>query len=205
MEWKITDTLVPYDEAIAFMEERVDYILAHKADEMVWLLEHPPLYTAGTSANAADLLEARFPVYQSGRGGQYTYHGPGQRIAYVMLDLRKRGQDLRRYVQQLEEWIILTLKEFGIAGEVRDGRVGVWVKTPQEAKIAALGVRVRKWVAYHGIAINVSPDLSHFTGIIPCGVRQFGITSFAALNNKTTLQEVDEVLKQTFEGVFPSH
>lgn len=201
MEWKLSDTLVPYEEAVAFMESRVQQIIDGTADEMVWLLEHPPLYTAGTSATGGDLLEARFPVHQTGRGGQYTYHGPGQRIAYVMLDLRKRGQDLRRYVQQLEEWIILTLKEFGVQGLIREGRVGVWVENP-EAKIAALGVRVSKWVTFHGIAINVSPDLSHYVGIVPCGISEFGVTSLKALGAKHEMNAVDAALQKTFKSVF---
>lgn len=202
MEWKFSDTLVPYEEAVAFMERRVQQIIDGTADEMIWLLEHPPLYTAGTSANGSDLLEARFPVYQTGRGGQYTYHGPGQRIAYVMLDLRKRGQDLRRFVHQLEQWIILTLKEFGVDGLIRESRVGVWVEKPVEAKIAALGVRVSKWVTYHGIAINVSPDLSHYAGIVPCGITQFGVTSLKALGARHDMKSVDSTLQTTFRNVF---
>ncbi len=230
MEWKISDSLVPYEDAIAFMEERVQQIHAHKADEMVWLLEHPPLYTAGTSAQTSDLLDARFPVHHTGRGGQYTYHGPGQRIAYVMLDLRKRGQDVRQYVQNLEAWIIDVLGAFGVKGEVREGRVGVWVNTNpspasqtlgfplplagegqgegashpaiREAKIAAIGVRVRKWVAYHGIALNVAPDLSHYAGIVPCGVREHGVTSFETLGIHPTMAEVDRQLKESFAKVF---
>lgn len=202
MEWRLSDTLVPYEEAVAFMESRVQQIIECTADEMIWLLEHPPLYTAGTSATSSDLLEAQFPVYQTGRGGQYTYHGPGQRIAYVMLDLRKRGQNLRKFVQQLESWIILTLKEFGVEGLIREGRVGVWVEKPREAKIAALGVRVSKWVTFHGIAINVSPDLSHYAGIVPCGIKEFGVTSLKALNAPHDMQEVDAVLQKTFTEVF---
>ncbi len=233
MEWKFSDMPVPYEEAVAFMESRVQRIIEGKADEMIWLLEHPPLYTAGTSATGSDLLDACFPVYQTGRGGQYTYHGPGQRIAYVMLDLRKRGQDLRRFVQQLEQWIILTLKAFGVEGLIREGRVGVWVEhTPSgngrggafhddlagdilrrqnggkrsplmtEAKIAALGVRVSKWVTYHGIAINLSPDLSHYAGIVPCGITEFGVTSLKALGAPHSMQAVDAALKRTFTQVF---
>lgn len=233
MEWKFSDTLVPYEEAVAFMESRVQQIIDGTAGEMIWLLEHPPLYTAGTSATPGGLLEAQFPVFQTGRGGQYTYHGPGQRIAYVMLDLRKRGQDLRRFVQQLEQWIILTLKEFGVEGLIREGRVGVWVehacagslrggvlhddpagdilrqqnggkRSPlmTEAKIAALGVRVSKWVTYHGIAINVSPDLSHYAGIVPCGITQFGVTSLKALGAPHVMNDVDTALQKSFDKAF---
>ncbi|TXH38413.1 MAG: lipoyl(octanoyl) transferase LipB [Rhodospirillaceae bacterium] len=209
VDWRISDELVPYPTAIAEMEARVAAIGAGEANELVWLLEHPPLYTAGTSARGADLLVAdRFPVYPTGRGGQYTYHGPGQRVAYVMLDLRQRGQDLRRYVHDLEEWVIRSLERFNIRGERRDGRVGIWVaEGKREDKIAAIGVRVRRWVTYHGIAINVEPDLSHFSGIVPCGIREtatdpLGVTSFAKLGQIVSLPEVDMVLKETFNEVF---
>lgn len=206
MEWKISPEQVSYEDAMTAMESRVQGILDGTADELVWLLEHPPLYTAGTSATQGDLLQARFPVYQTGRGGQYTYHGPGQRVAYVMLDLNRRGRDVRVYVQQLEAWIIATLATFGIKGLVRDGRVGVWVEpTPQlqvESKIAAIGVRLRKWVTFHGMSLNISPDLSHYSGIIPCGIAQFGVTSMQALGKNATLAEVDEVLQKTFADIF---
>jgi lipoyl(octanoyl) transferase len=209
VDWRISDELVPYPTAIAEMEARVAAIGAGEANELVWLLEHPPLYTAGTSARGSDLLVAdRFPVYPTGRGGQYTYHGPGQRVAYVMLDLRQRGQDLRRYVHDLEEWVIRSLERFNIRGERRDGRVGIWVTDgKREDKIAAIGVRVRRWVTYHGIAINVEPDLSHFAGIVPCGIREtatdpLGVTSVAKLGHIVSLPEVDMVLKETFGEVF---
>jgi lipoyl(octanoyl) transferase len=209
VEWRISDDLVPYPTAVAEMEARVAAIAAGNAPELVWLVEHPPLYTAGTSARSGDLLAPeRFPVYATGRGGQYTYHGPGQRVAYVMLDLRSRGQDLRRYVQDLEEWVIRTLERFNIRGERREGRVGIWVaEGKREDKIAAVGVRVRRWITYHGIAINVDPDLSHFSGIVPCGIREtdtqpLGVTSFAKLGHIISLPEVDMVLKETFAEVF---
>ncbi len=173
IEWRISDSPVPYPEAVRTMEERVAAIRAGTARELMWLLEHPPLYTAGTSARAGDLLQPdRFPVYASGRGGQYTYHGPGQRVAYVMLDLKRREPDLRRFVHDLEEWVIRTLAGFNVRGERRAGRIGIWVARPggREDKIAAIGVRVRHWVSYHGIAINLDPELAHFTGIVPCGI-----------------------------------
>lgn len=209
VEWRISDDLVPYPEAVAAMEARVQAIIAGEAPELVWLLEHPPLYTAGTSARADDLLVPdRFPVYATGRGGQYTYHGPGQRIAYVMLDLNQRGQDLRRYVQNLEEWVIRCLDRLNIRGERREGRVGIWVADgSREDKIAAIGVRVRRWVTFHGIAINVDPDLSHFGGIVPCGIKAtqnepFGVTSLTKLGQIISLPEVDTVLKETFAEIF---
>jgi len=209
VDWRISDDLVAYPEAVAEMEARVQAIIEGRAPEQVWLLEHPPLYTAGTSAQAGDLLAPeRFPVYASGRGGQYTYHGPGQRIAYVMLDLNQRGQDLRRYVRDLEEWVIRTLDRLNIRGERREGRVGIWVADgAREDKIAAIGVRVRRWVTFHGIAINVDPDLSHFGGIVPCGIHQtetqpFGVTSITKLGQLITLPEVDMVLRETFGEVF---
>lgn len=210
IEWRISDEPVPYPEAMAAMEERVEAIRAGTAPELVWLLEHPPLYTAGTSARDEDLLDAdRFPVYRSGRGGQFTYHGPGQRVAYVMLDLKARGGDIRAYVRDLEEWIIQTLASFTIKGERREGRVGIWVdKAPyggvrgQEDKIAAIGVRVRRWVSFHGIAINVEPDLSHFGGIVPCGINEHGVTSMVALGHPVTLDDVDSALIAAWPTVF---
>lgn len=206
MEIKTSSYPVPYEEALAFMETRVAAIRAGAADDMVWLLEHPPLYTAGSSAKAGDLLDPRFPVYKTGRGGQYTYHGPGQRVAYVMLDLKKRqsAPDIKKYVWQLEEWIIRTLADFGIRGERRTGRVGIWVVTQGgEAKIAAIGVRVRHWVAYHGLAINVDPDLSHFDGIVPCGIREYGVTSMARLlGEAVSMEALDQALLENFPGVF---
>lgn len=182
-------------------------IRAGTAGDLVWLLEHPPLYTAGTSADPSDLLTSQFPVLETGRGGEYTYHGPGQRVAYVMLDLKKHQQapDIKKYVCQLEEWVIRSLAHFGIKGERREGRIGIWVVTPSgEKKIAAVGVRIRHWVTYHGIAINVHPDLSHFNGIVPCGIREFGVTSFQNLGKSISMKELDAVLRQEFEGVFGS-
>lgn len=210
IEWRIADEPVPYPEAVAVMEARAEAIRAGTAPEMVWLLEHPPLYTAGTSARDEDLLDAgRFPVYRSGRGGQFTYHGPGQRVAYVMLDLKARGADIRAYVRDLEQWIIDTLASLNIKGERREGRVGIWVdKAPygglkgQEDKIAAIGVRVRRWVSFHGIAINVEPDLSHFAGIVPCGINEHGVTSVVALGHPVTLEDVDLALIAAWPGVF---
>lgn len=202
--WEVASALVPYPEALADMESRAAAIAVGAAEERVWLLEHPPLYTAGTSAKPADLLSPdRFPVFAAGRGGQYTYHGPGQRVAYVQLDLSRRGKDIRCYVSALEQWIIRSLADFGVAGEVRTGRVGVWVAGPdgQENKIAALGVRVRKWVTLHGISINVSPDLSHFSGIIPCGIRQQGVTSMASLGASGTMADLDASLMRHFPSV----
>ncbi|HRJ60229.1 MAG TPA: lipoyl(octanoyl) transferase LipB [Azospirillaceae bacterium] len=209
VEWRISDEPVPYDQAMAEMDARVAAIRAGTAPELVWLLEHPPLYTAGTSARDEDLLDAgRFPVYRAGRGGQYTYHGPGQRVAYVMLDLKRRGADVRRYVHDLEEWLIDTLAAFNIKGERREGRVGIWVDkraygglAGQEDKIAAIGVRVRHWVSFHGVALNVEPDLSHFTGIVPCGINQFGVTSMVALGHLVTMDEVDAQLIASFRRV----
>lgn len=205
MEWLKTNSPVDYETALAFMEKRATDIREGAAGEAVWLLEHPPLYTAGTSAELSDLLEPdRFPVYDAGRGGQYTYHGPGQRIAYVMLDLKNRGSDVRRYVQDLEEWIIRTLACFDVTGERREGRIGIWVTRGggREDKIAALGVRVRRWVTFHGIAINVSPDLSHFGGIVPCGISEHGVTSLQDLGIEATLNDLDEHLRGAFEDVF---
>jgi lipoyl(octanoyl) transferase len=207
--WQAHDGLTGYPEAVAAMDSRVAAIAAGEAGELVWLVEHPPLYTAGTSARAGDLLEARFPVHETGRGGQFTYHGPGQRVAYAMLDLRQRGADLRRYVATLEEWIIRTLAAFNVRGERREDRIGVWVRRPDkgdghEDKIAALGIRVRQWVTLHGIAINVEPDLSHFAGIVPCGVKEqrYGVTSLADLGITATMDDVDLALRQSFEELF---
>ena len=209
VDWRISDSPVPYETALAEMEARAAAIADGTAGEEVWLLEHPPIYTAGTSAKEADLLEARFPVYHTGRGGQFTYHGPGQRIGYVMLDLRRRKQDVRAFVRDLEQWLIETLKEFGIKGERRDGRVGIWVARPssptenaREDKIAALGVRIRRWVTFHGVALNVDPDLSHYNGIVPCGVSQHGVTSLADLGIIVSMADVDLALKQSFGKIF---
>jgi len=204
VEWIIDDEPVAYEAAVSFMEERVAAIRAGCAPETIWLLEHPPLYTAGTSADPADLIDPdRFPVFETGRGGQYTYHGPGQRIAYVMLDLKRRGGDVRRYVCDLEDWIIRTLAGFGIQGERRSGRVGIWVdQGDHEDKIAAIGVRVRHWVTYHGISINLEPDLSHFGGIVPCGIAEHGVTSLADLGVTATMPDLDLALQATFSEVF---
>jgi len=208
VEWRISDGRVGYEEAVAAMETRVAAIAAGEAPECVWLLEHPPLYTAGTSANDADLVEPwRFPVFRSGRGGQFTYHGPGQRVAYVMLDLSRRTPDLRAFVAALEAWLIATLDGFNVRGERREDRVGVWVRRPDrgpavEDKIAAIGIRVRRWVTFHGISLNVEPDLSHFSGIVPCGVRQHGVTSLVDLGIPVTMPEVDAALRASFEDIF---
>jgi len=209
VEWRISDAPVPYPDAVAAMEQRVAAIAAGEAAELVWLLEHPPLYTSGTSGKSADLLEPRFPVFQTGRGGQFTYHGPGQRVAYVMLDLKRRRPDVRAYVAGLEEWIIRTLSSFNVRGERREDRVGVWVRRPDkgpdfEDKIAAIGVRLKRWVSFHGIAINVEPDLSHFSAIVPCGVAdpRFGVTSLVDLGHPAALTDVDLALRQAFEDVF---
>jgi lipoyl(octanoyl) transferase len=204
VSWRVADAPVPYQRAVSEMEARVAAIHAGTAPELVWLVEHPPLYTAGTSARATDLLEpGRLPVFKTGRGGQYTYHGPGQRVAYVVLDLDRRGRDVRGHVRRLEEWMILTLARFGIAGERRDGRVGIWAATGTgEAKIAAIGVRIRRWVTYHGVALNIAPDLSHYAGIVPCGIRHHGVTSMQALGVEATMAEVDPVLRETFEQAF---
>ncbi|MHC8509724.1 MAG: lipoyl(octanoyl) transferase LipB [Rhodospirillales bacterium] len=202
--WAVSGGLVDYAESVAAMEARVAAVRAGAAPETVWLLEHPPLYTAGTSADAADLITpGRFAVHQTGRGGQYTYHGPGQRVAYVMLDLKRRGEDVRRYVCGLEDWIIRTLAGFSVLGERREGRVGVWVQRgAREDKIAAAGVRVRRWVTYHGISINVEPELEHFSGIVPCGVREHGVTSLADLGVTAAMSDVDLALMDNFEKVF---
>ena len=213
VEWVIADGLVPYEQAVAAMEAHVAAIAAGEARERVWLVEHPPLYTAGTSARDEDLVEPdRFPVFRTGRGGQFTYHGPGQRVAYVMLDLQRRTPDLRRYVAALEAWLIATLDAFNIRGERREDRVGVWVRRPEKApgpsgepaedKVAAIGIRVRRWVTFHGISLNVEPDLSHFSGIVPCGVRLHGVTSLVDLGSPVSMPEVDSVLRATFEDRF---
>jgi len=208
IEWRIEPNPVPYPQAVAAMEVRVAAIRAGTAAQMVWLLEHPPLYTAGTSAQPGELLDPdRFPVYRSGRGGRYTYHGPGQRVAYVMLDLTQRGGDVRGYVRDLEDWLIGTLARFAVRGERRDGRVGIWVARPggREDKIAAIGVRVRRWVSYHGVALNVEPDLSHFAGIVPCGISGHGVTSLVDLGLPVSLPEVDTALRASFDEVFGAH
>ena len=209
VEWLITDAPVPYLEAVAAMEARVADIAAGRAPELVWLLEHPPLYTSGTSGKAKDLLDPRFPIFDTGRGGQLTYHGPGQRVAYVMLDLKRRRPDVRAYVASLEQWIIQTLAAFNVRGERREDRVGVWVARPDkgadfEDKIAAIGVRLRRWVSFHGIAINVEPDLTHFDAIVPCGVAdpRYGVTSLVDLGHPVTTADVDVVLRQAFADVF---
>lgn len=195
-----------YAEAVAFMERRAEDIRAGREGDLLWLLEHPPLYTAGTSAKAEDLLEARFPVFKTGRGGEYTYHGPGQRVAYVMMDLKPRGSDVRKYVCDLEEWVIRALAEFGVKGERRKGRIGIWVQTGNtEKKIAAIGVRVRKWVAYHGVAINVNPDLSHYAGIVPCGISEYGVTSLRELGVAAGMEDLDKALISQWETVFNCH
>jgi len=210
VEWRISDAPVGYPQAVDFMEKRVADIHAGTAPEMVWLLEHPPLYTAGTSAEDAELLDkTKFPVYPSGRGGRYTYHGPGQRVAYVMLDLKKRDNDVRAFVHGLEQWVIKTLMAFNVIGETRDDRVGIWVRrgapdnpAAREDKIGAIGVRVRRWVTYHGVAINLEPDLSHFSGIVPCGISEHGVTSLWDLGVTAAMPELDLALMETFEEVF---
>ncbi|MDO6586118.1 lipoyl(octanoyl) transferase LipB [Salipiger sp. 1_MG-2023] len=213
VDWITTEGLTPYNDAVAFMEARVEAIAAGTADEAIWLIEHPPLYTAGTSARAEDLRSPdRFPVYTSKRGGQFTYHGPGQRVVYVMLDLNRRGRDIRAFVQQLEAWVIAALAEFNITGHIRDGRVGVWVERPErpalpdgrmaEDKIAAIGIRLRKWVSFHGISINVEPELEHFSGIVPCGISDFGVTSLVDLGLPITMGDVDVALRRAFDEVF---
>jgi len=213
VEWITSDGLTGYDEAVVFMEQRAAAIAAGDAPECIWLLEHPPLYTAGTSAQRKDLTDPdRFPVHQAKRGGQYTYHGPGQRVVYVMLDVGKRGHDVRRFVQQMEEWVIKALDEFNVTGHIRDGRVGVWVVrddkprtatgAPAEDKIAAIGIRLRKWISFHGISINVEPDLDHFSGIVPCGITEHGVTSLVDLGLPVTMQDVDVALRRSFDKVF---
>ena len=209
VEWRIADSPVEYEAAVREMEARAAAIADGAAPELVWLVEHPPLYTAGSSAQAEEVTGSRLPVFQTGRGGQTTYHGPGQRVAYVMLDLRQRGPDVRRYVATLEEWIIRTLAQFNVRGERREDRIGVWVKRPDkgaghEDKIAALGIRVQRWVTLHGIAINVEPDLTHFANIVPCGVREarYGVTSLADLGITATMDDLDLALRQQFEALF---
>ncbi|UGX87575.1 lipoyl(octanoyl) transferase LipB [Phyllobacterium meliloti] len=213
VEWLVADGLTDYQTALSFMEERVAAIRAGTARELVWLVEHPPLYTAGTSAKDGDLLTAdRFPVYATGRGGEYTYHGPGQRVAYVMLDLKTRREDIRAFVTALEQWIISTLASFNVRGERREDRVGVWVTRPErpalsdgspaEDKIAAIGIRLRKWVSFHGISINVEPNLTHFDGIVPCGVRAHGVTSLVDLGLPVEMDDLDRAMRDAFEDVF---
>ena len=212
VEWIISSGLTAHADAVALMEDRVAQIHAGQAPEAVWLVEHPPLYTAGTSARPQDLLDARFPVHQTGRGGQYTYHGPGQRVAYVMLDLNRRGRDVRAFVGQLEGWVIDALAGFGVSGQIREGRVGVWVPRPdkpplpdgqmREDKIAAIGVKLRRWVSFHGIAVNVDPDLSHYGGIVPCGISGHGVTSLVDLGLPVGMADLDVALRQGFARTF---
>jgi lipoyl(octanoyl) transferase len=214
VEWRVEPGLTDYAAAVAFMESRAEAIAAGTAPELLWLVEHPPLYTSGTSAKPADLVDARFPVHATGRGGQFTYHGPGQRVVYVMLDLERRRKDVRVFVSALEDWLVKTLAEFSIRGERRQDRVGVWVKRPDKAKgilgddaedkIAAIGIRVRRWVTFHGMSINVEPDLGHFAGIVPCGVqdRHFGVTSLVDLGLPVGMNDCDVALRRTFTEVF---
>lgn len=219
IEWKFSAEPILYDDAVDFMEKRVDLIAAGRASECIWLLQHPPLYTAGTSARAEDLLTPdRFPVFKSGRGGEYTYHGPGQRIVYVMLDLNKRRKDVRWFVHEIEAWMIDTLSQFGLKAERREGRVGLWIErsfeqsatlgtkseegTKSEDKIAAIGIRLRRWVSFHGMSLNVAPDLEHYSGIVPCGISQFGVTSLKDLGLTVTMKEVDDVLQSCFSKRF---
>jgi lipoyl(octanoyl) transferase len=215
VEWITSKGLTPYPDALRIMEDRANAIAAGNANEAIWLVEHPPLYTSGTSAKSADLIDPdRFPVFEARRGGEYTYHGPGQRVAYVMLDVGKRGRDVRKFVKQLEGWVIAALAEFNVDGEIRDGRVGVWVPRPDkplmpdgsvaEDKIAALGIRLRKWVSFHGLSINVEPDLDHFGGIVPCGISNHGVTSLVDLGLPVTMDDVDVALRRTFDDVFSS-
>ena len=213
VQWEITEEKVDYETALAKMDNHVEKMIQGEAGEKIWLLEHPPLYTAGTSADSKDLVEPnRFPVFETKRGGQYTYHGPGQRVVYVMLDLNKRGKDVKKFVKNLETWIALTLSEFNIIGQSRDGRVGIWVERPdkplnnygavQEQKIAAIGVRLKKWITLHGLSINLDPDLSHFQGIVPCGIKEHGVTSLVDLGLQVTMTDLDNALKKTFIKVF---
>ena len=204
VEWRIEPGVTPYPEAVAFMEERAAAIADGHARELVWLVEHPPIYTAGTSAQDGDLLDPRFPVFRTGRGGQFTYHGPGQRVGYVMLDLKRRNGDVRGFVRDLEEWLIRTLAAFNVKGERREGRVGIWVARGggKEDKIAAIGVRVRRWVTFHGVSFNVDPDLTHFTGIVPCGISEHGVTSLHDLGMLVSMADVDVAMKAAFEEVF---
>jgi lipoyl(octanoyl) transferase len=214
VEWITSNELVDFREAEAWMEERASLIAANRADECIWLVEHPPLYSAGTSAKIEDLTDpTRFPVFETRRGGQYTYHGPGQRVVYVMLDVGKRGRDVRRFVQDLESWVIETLKSFTVSGEIKEGRVGVWVERHdnplsstgdvREDKIAAIGIRLRKWISFHGISINVDPNLAHFSGIVPCGIQQHGVTSLVDLGLSVAMEDVDIALKKQFASIFP--
>jgi lipoyl(octanoyl) transferase len=213
VDWITSKGLTAYEDALRIMENRANAIAAGEANEAIWLVEHPPLYTAGTSAKPADLIDPdRFPVYEARRGGEYTYHGPGQRVAYVMLDVGKRGHDVRRFVKQLEGWVIAALAEFNVHGEIRDGRVGVWVPRPDkplmpdgsvaEDKIAALGIRLRKWISFHGLSINVEPDLDHFSGIVPCGISDHGVTSLVDLGLPVTMDDMDVALRKTFDAAF---
>ncbi|MHC9234600.1 lipoyl(octanoyl) transferase LipB [Pseudooceanicola sp. 502str34] len=213
MEWLISPGLTDYETAVSTMEARAEAIARGEAEELVWLVEHPPLYTAGTSADSKDLLAAdRFPVYETKRGGQYTYHGPGQRVVYVMLDLNRRGRDVRCFVRQLERWVIETLDQFNLRGEIRQGRVGVWIARPdkpalpdgtmREDKIAAIGIRLRRWVSFHGISINVEPELEHFGGIVPCGISGHGVTSLVDLGLPVTMDDLDVALRKSFDAVF---
>ena len=215
MEWRVSSEPVEYLAAVEWMEARVAAVLEGRADECIWLLEHPALYTAGTSAKPADLLRDDLPVYQTRRGGQYTYHGPGQRVIYTMLDLNRRGRDVRALVRNLEEWIIRTLATFQVRGERREGRVGVWVQRPEKApatdgkpaedKIAAIGIRLHRWVSFHGLSINVEPDLRHYAGIVPCGISEYGVTSLVDLGLPVTMVDVDLALQRSFRGVFPEN
>ena len=213
VQWKISDGEVDYDTALKKMDNYVQKIISGEADEKIWLLEHPSLYTAGTSANKKDLVEPnRFPVFETKRGGQYTYHGPGQRVVYVMLDLNKRGKDVKKFVENLEAWIIRTLAEFNVVGQSRNGRVGIWVERPdkpkningliEEEKIAAIGIRLRKWITFHGLSVNVDPDLSHFQGIVPCGIKEHGVTSLVDLGLPVSMQDLDVALTKSFSKVF---
>ena len=213
VQWEITEEKVDYEIALAKMDKHVEKMIQGEAGEKIWLLEHPPLYTAGTSADRKDLVEPnRFPVFETKRGGQYTYHGPGQRVVYVMLDLNKRGKDVKKFVKNLESWIILTLSEFNIIGQSRVGRVGIWVERPdkslnnngaiEEEKIAAIGVRLRKWITLHGVSINLDPDLSHFQGIVPCGIKEHGVTSLVDLGLPVSMHDLDNALEKSFSKVF---
>lgn len=212
IEWRYSSEPVPYPQAVAWMEDRVQGIIEGRADECIWLLEHPPMYTAGASAKADDLLDPRFDVFRTRRGGQYTYHGPGQRVVYAMMDLNRRGRDIRAYVESIERWIIAALGSFQVNGEIRAGRVGVWVSRPDkpplpngdpaEDKIAAVGVRVRKWVAFHGFSINVEPDLDHYAGIVPCGIADYGVTSMVDLGLPVTMADVDVALRSVFDDIY---
>jgi lipoyl(octanoyl) transferase len=200
-QWQISDNLIDYQDAVSFMQERVEEIYHEKSPELVWLLQHPPLYTGGSSAKMSDLLDKnRFPVYETSRGGQFTYHGPGQRIAYIMLDLKRRQKDIHRFIHALEQWIIDTLTMLGVQGERRQGRIGIWVPTPSgDKKIAALGIHLSHWISYHGIALNINPNLEHFRGIIPCGLKDYGVTSLQDLGLNVTMERVDQALKKAFQ------